>query len=92
MDLRHARTFVTIADLGTVSKAAVRLRIAQPALSRQISNLEQELGLKLFDRVGRRLVLTGEGEQLLGTVAVCCVSPALSVSGRSCCDAEIQAC
>jgi DNA-binding transcriptional LysR family regulator len=66
MDLRHARTFVTVADLGTVSKAAARLRIAQPALSRQISNLEQELGLKLFDRVGRRLVLTGEGEQLLG--------------------------
>ena len=66
MDLRHARTFVTVAELGTVSKAAVRLRIAQPALSRQICNLEQELGLKLFDRVGRRLVLTGEGEQLLG--------------------------
>lgn len=66
MDLRHARTFVTVAEVGTVSKAAVRLHIAQPALSRQISNLEQELGLKLFDRVGRRLVLTGEGEQLLG--------------------------
>lgn len=66
MDLRHARTFVTVAELGTVSKAAVRLCIAQPALSRQICNLEQELGLKLFDRVGRRLVLTGEGEQLLG--------------------------
>lgn len=66
MDLRHARTFVTVAELGSVSKAAVRLHIAQPALSRQISNLEQELGLKLFDRVGRRLVLTGEGEQLLG--------------------------
>lgn len=66
MDLRHARTFVTVAELGTVSKAALRLRIAQPALSRQISNLEQELGLKLFDRIGRRLVLTGEGEQLLG--------------------------
>jgi DNA-binding transcriptional LysR family regulator len=65
MDLRHARTFVTVAELGTVSKAALRLRIAQPALSRQISALEQELGLKLFDRVGRRLVLTGEGEQLL---------------------------
>jgi DNA-binding transcriptional LysR family regulator len=65
MDLRHARTFVTVAELGTVSKAAVRLRIAQPALSRQISDLEQELGLKLFDRVGRRLRLTGEGEQLL---------------------------
>lgn len=66
MDLRRTRTFVTVAELGTVSKAAVRLRIAQPALSRQISDLEHELGLKLFDRVGRRLMLTGEGEQLLG--------------------------
>jgi DNA-binding transcriptional LysR family regulator len=66
MDIRHARTFVTIAELGSVSKAALRLRIAQPPLSRQISNLEAELGLKLFDRFGRRLALTGEGEQLLG--------------------------
>ena len=65
MDLRRTRTFVTVADLGSVSKAALRLRIAQPALSRQISELEQEVGFKLFDRVGRRLVLTGEGEQLL---------------------------
>jgi LysR family transcriptional regulator, nitrogen assimilation regulatory protein len=66
MDLRHTRTFVTVAELGTVSKAALRLRIAQPALSRQISDLEQELGFKLFDRVGRRLLLTSAGEQLLG--------------------------
>ncbi len=65
MDLRRARTFVTVAELGTVSKAALRLRVAQPALSRQIGELEQELGFKLFDRVGRRLLLTGEGEQLL---------------------------
>jgi LysR family nitrogen assimilation transcriptional regulator len=65
MDLRHARTFVTVAELGTVSKAALRLRIAQPALSRQIIDLEQEFDLRLFDRVGRRLLLTGEGEQLL---------------------------
>src|SRR5215470_14224407 len=65
MDLRHVRTFVSVAELGTVSKAALRLRIAQPALSRHIADLEQELGLKLFDRVGRRLLLTGEGEQLL---------------------------
>src|SRR6185436_2982924 len=70
MDLRHARTFVTVAELGTVSKAAVRLRIAQPALSRQIMDLEQELGLRLFDRVGRRLLLTGEGEQLIGSCRV----------------------
>jgi DNA-binding transcriptional LysR family regulator len=66
MDLRHARTFVAVAELGTVSKAAQQLRIAQPALSRQINHLERELGLKLFDRVGRRLMMTGEGEQLLG--------------------------
>ena len=51
MDLRHVRTFVTVAELGTVSKAALHLRVAQPALSRQISDLEEELGLKLFDRV-----------------------------------------
>jgi len=66
MDLRHLRTFVTVAEQGTVSKASLRLRIAQPALSRQIMELEEELGLKLFHRVRRRLALTGEGEQLLG--------------------------
>jgi len=65
MQLRQARTFVTVAELGTVSKAALRLRIAQPALSRQIIDLEEELCLRLFDRVGRRLLLTGEGEQLI---------------------------
>jgi len=65
MDLRRARTFVTVAELGTVSKAALHLHVAQPALSRQIGDLERELGFKLFDRVGRGLVLTGEGEQLL---------------------------
>jgi LysR family nitrogen assimilation transcriptional regulator len=65
MNLRHIRTFVTVAEEGTVSKAALRLRVAQPALSRQISDFEGELGLRLFDRVHRRLVLTGEGERLL---------------------------
>lgn len=65
MDLRHTRTFVTVAELGTVSRAAQRLHIAQSALSRQIGNLEAELGIRLFDRVGRRLILTGEGEELL---------------------------
>ena len=65
MNLRQALAFLTVAELGTVSRAALRLRIAQPALSRQIIALEQELGLQLFDRVGRRLLLTGEGEQLI---------------------------
>lgn len=66
MDLQRLRTFVTVAELGTVSKAAAQLRIAQPALSRQIAALEQELSLRLFDRVGRRLVLSSAGEQMLG--------------------------
>ena len=65
MDLKRLRTFVTVADLGTVSKAALRLRISQSALSRQISDLEYECGFKLFDRIGRRLFLTTRGEQLL---------------------------
>jgi DNA-binding transcriptional LysR family regulator len=66
MDLRRLRTFVTVAEQGSVSKAALRLHTSQPGLSRQIHDLQEELGLRLFDRVGRRLVLTGEGEQLLG--------------------------
>ena len=48
MDLRRLRTFVAIAELGTVSKAALHLRISQSALSRQISDLEQELRVGLF--------------------------------------------
>lgn len=65
MDLRRLRTFVAIAELGTVSRAALVLHISQPALSRRINDLEQEFGLRLFDRVGRRVMLTAIGEQLL---------------------------
>ena len=66
MDVKRLRTFVAVADLGTVSKVALRLRISQSALSRQIADLEYECGFKLFDRIGRRLFLTSRGEQLLG--------------------------
>jgi DNA-binding transcriptional LysR family regulator len=66
MDLKRLRTFVAVAEQGTVSKAATLLRITQPALSRQIIDLQGELGVALFRRAGRRLVLTEEGEQLLG--------------------------
>jgi DNA-binding transcriptional LysR family regulator len=65
MDLRQLRTFVATADQGTVSGAAALLRVAQPALSRQIQELEDDLGIKLFDRVRRRLILTTEGRLLL---------------------------
>jgi LysR family transcriptional regulator, cyn operon transcriptional activator len=65
MELRHLRYFVAIADAGGVSRAAARLNISQPALSRQIRDLETELGVSLFERRAGRLVLTGEGEDLL---------------------------
>lgn len=65
MELKQLRTFVAVVEQGSVSKAAQHLHSAQPALSRQIADLEAELGLALFDRVGRRLLLTGEGERLL---------------------------
>ena len=65
MDLRHLRYFVTVAETGNVSRAAGHVRISQPALSRQIRDLEGELGVALFERTGRRLKLTGAGEDLL---------------------------
>src|SRR3954471_1655144 len=70
MDVKRLRTFVAVAELGTVTKAVLRLRISQSALSRQISDLEYECGFKLFDRIGRRLFLTTRGEQLLGDCRV----------------------
>ena len=65
MDFKRLSTFAAVAGHGTVLKAARVLRITQPALSRQIAGLEQDLGFKLFDRVGRRLLLTPRGEQFL---------------------------
>jgi len=64
--MRRLRTFVAVAELGTVSRAALHLRISQSALSRHISDLEGELRVRLFDRIGRRLVLTAIAEDLLG--------------------------
>jgi LysR family cyn operon transcriptional activator len=65
MDLRYLRTFVTISEAGGITQAGARLNVSQPAASRQILALENELGIRLFDRIGRRLRLTSEGEDLL---------------------------
>jgi DNA-binding transcriptional LysR family regulator len=65
MNFAHLRTFVAIADAGGVHRAAARLHLSQPAVSRQIHALENELGVLLFDRIGRRVQLTSEGEDLL---------------------------
>jgi DNA-binding transcriptional LysR family regulator len=65
MELRHLRYFVAVADAGSVSRAAERLHITQPALSRQIQDLEREFACRLFDRIGRRIALTRDGEDIL---------------------------
>jgi LysR family cyn operon transcriptional activator len=65
MNFRHLRTFVAIAEAGGIHRAVARLNLSQPAASRQIHALEAELGVPLFDRVGRRVQLTSEGEDLL---------------------------
>jgi DNA-binding transcriptional LysR family regulator len=66
VELRHLRSFVAVAELGSFSRAAERLHLSQPALSRQIHDFENELGVSLFDRTGRRIQLTSEGQDLLG--------------------------
>lgn len=65
MDVGQLRTLVHVAELGSLSKASDRLHIAQPALSRQIRLLEEELGARLFDRHGRGMVITDIGREVL---------------------------
>jgi len=65
MDLRHLRYFVGVAEAESFSRAATRLHVTQPALSRQIRDLEGELGVRLFERSSRQVRLTPEGEDLL---------------------------
>ncbi|MFG1270722.1 LysR family transcriptional regulator [Xanthobacter versatilis] len=65
MDIAQLKTLIHVAELGSLSKAADRLHIAQPALSRQIRLLEKELGIYLFERHGRGMVITDIGRDVL---------------------------
>jgi DNA-binding transcriptional LysR family regulator len=65
MDFRHIKAFIAVADASSVTKAAERLHISQPPLSRHIHQLEQELGLALFVRHRHGVTLTDEGRRLL---------------------------
>ncbi len=68
MDIRIYSGFVAAAELSSITLAAQRLNITQPALSRQIRALEDSLGLRLFEKAGRNVRLTAAGEVLYARV------------------------
>ncbi len=65
MELRHLRYFVAVGEEQHYGRAALRLRVVQPALSRQIQDLEEELGFKLFERLPRGVKLSPAGKLFL---------------------------
>ena len=91
-DWNQARAFLATAEAGSLSRAARQLRLTQPTLSRQVAALEAELGVGLFDRVGKSLVLTPAGRDLLnhfrdmgaaaGRVALAAAGHSQAVAGR----------
>lgn len=66
MDVRQLTYFLAVVDHGGFTRAAEQLIIAQPSLSQTIKGLERELGVSLFHRIGRRVVLSEAGHELLG--------------------------
>ncbi|MBL4812317.1 MAG: LysR family transcriptional regulator, partial [Rhodobacteraceae bacterium] len=65
LDLTALRSFAAVAETGGVTRAAGFLNLTQSAVSMQLKRLEESLGLRLFERSGRGVALTGAGEQLL---------------------------
>jgi DNA-binding transcriptional LysR family regulator len=65
MTLRHLKIFITVCEQGSITAAANKLYIAQPSISLAISELESYYGVKLFDRISRKLLITEAGKHLL---------------------------
>lgn len=90
MELRHLRYFLAVADALNFSRAAARLRVAQPSLSRQIHDLEEELGFRLFERTTTQVSLTDAGryfrpqvEKLLGQLDISITSAQQLAKGKT---------
>lgn len=86
MDWNLARAFCATADAGSLSAAARRIGLTQPTLSRQVAELEAALGVMLFERVGKRLVLTDAGLALLEharVMAAAADAMALAAAGKT---------
>lgn len=91
-DWNQARAFLVTAEKGSLSAAARSLGQRQPTLSRQVAGLEEDLGVMLFERVGRRLVLTQSGIKLLehfkamgaaaDLISLCAFGQSQSIEGR----------
>lgn len=64
--LRHLRIFDAVARCGSISRAATELHLTQPAVSMQMKQLEEQIGLPLLEQVGKRMFLTEAGQELLG--------------------------
>ena len=75
MELRHLRYFVAVVDAGSITRAAQTVRVAQPSLSRQLRQLEDEVGEGLFDRTGRRAQLSAAGQVFLPPRATSWLAP-----------------
>jgi len=92
LDLSALRSFVTVADVGGVTRAAGFLNLTQSAVSMQIKRLEDSLGMSLFLRAARKLALSPEGEQLLsyGRRMLALNDEALSMLSSAACEGEIR--
>lgn len=92
LDLSALRSFVTVADVGGVTRAAGYLNLTQSAVSMQIKRLEESLGLPLFLRAARKLALSPDGEQLLsyGRRMLALNDEALSLLSAQACSGEIR--
>ena len=77
MELRHLRYFVAVAEALSFTKAAGKLHTAQPSLTRQIKDLEEEIGVRLLNRTKQQVSLTDEGRYFIcvvyGIIVFACV-------------------